>query len=308
MTAAVPLVLLLGVLAVAWAGLHQLVVAAGQRRALVERTALDEVEARASRLMSRLDARLRRTEPGRRLARRLAGAGVPFTAAQFGLGVTAAAALVFVLARTVVAPLFAALLAAGTVRMGWAWVKRKQDQRREVFVNQLPEVARVLSNAASAGLAIRTAIEMAAAELADPAATEMRLTAESLRLGRSVDEALEDLEARLPSRELGVLVSTLVIQHRSGGGLVSALRNMADTLDDRKDLRREIRTLMAGSVFTGYVVVLIGVGTLVLLNTISPGLLDQMTSSGVGRLAFLASGSLYAVGLLLIRRMTRIEA
>lgn len=298
---------LLATLVLACIGFWNLMLGARQRRALVARTALDEVEAKASRVLVRLDAHVRRTRLGGRLAVRLAAAGVPFTATEFALLVAGLATAAFMVADVLLARLLAPLASLAAVRGCWGWVRHKQAQRQEVFIGQLPEVARVLSNAASAGLALRTAIEMAAAEVDEPAATELRYAAESLRLGRSVEQALTDLEARLPSRELGVLVSTLVIQHRTGGGLVSALRNMAETLDARKDLRREMRTLMSGSVFTGYIVAAMGVGTLFLLNLLSPGLLDQVTTSGVGRLALVFSGTLYAVGLILIRRLTRIE-
>ena len=47
---------------------------------------------------------------------------------------------------------------------------------------------------------------------------------------------------RLPSREVAVLVSTLLVSARSGGSLVTALRDIADTLEARKETRREVRT------------------------------------------------------------------
>ena len=59
-------------------------------------------------------------------------------------------------------------------------------------------------------------------------------------------------------------MTTLVIQQRAGGDTVRALNELSGTLDARKDLLREIRTLLSGSVFTSYVVAGIGVGAIVL--------------------------------------------
>jgi tight adherence protein B len=174
-------------------------------------------------------------------------------------------------------------------------------------VAQLPELARVLSNAASAGLAIRSAVEMAALELDDPAGSELRRVSEELRVGQPIDLALANLEERMPSREVGVLVGTLVIQHRAGGSLVTSLREMSHTLDARQELRREVRTIMAGAVFTSYVVIVMGLGSLLMLNSINPGILDKMTSRPVGQAALGLAAALYSVGFLLIRRTTRIE-
>lgn len=293
--------------ALASAGVWTVASGAALNLSIAERSAFDQSEDAAASLRARLDGRCRRTRFGRRLTARLEAAGVDLLAVDY-LGLAATAALVsFVVVRALTSVVPALIAAAAVARGTWWWVQYKQRKRRDVFVAQLPEVARVLSNSASAGLAMSTALSLAAGELDDPAATEMRLMAESMRVGQSVEAALEELGRRLPSRELAVLVNTLVIQHRSGGGLVGALREMAETLEARKELKREIRTIMSGSVFTGYLVAAMGAGTLLVFNLISPGLLDKMLTSGVGQLALTISGALYGVGFLLIRKTVRIE-
>jgi tight adherence protein B len=294
-------------LVIALAGVAQLLSAQSERNALASRSAISQGESRLEQLQGRLDARLRHSRFGSRLALRLTAAGVELGLLGFVLAAGGAALLGFVIARLVLPAWLALVVAAGCVRASWGWVARKQRQRNERFISQLPELARVLSNAASAGLAIRTALDMAAGELDEPAGTEMRFVAEELRIGQSIDGALENLGRRMPSRELGVLVTTIVIQHRTGGSLVTALRDMSDTLEARKDLRREVRTLMSGAVFTSYLVAAMGVGTVVLLNAITPGALHKMTSSFAGQVAFVVAASLYALGFFLIRRTTSID-
>lgn len=278
-----------------------------QRQALINRSALDLVEARASRLRSRLNVRLRRTGYGRWLQSRIDRSGVVVSVADLSLLLAGGALATYLLASRLVAPLFALILAAGAVRGGLAYLDRKQAQRRELFVSQLPEVARVLSNGASAGLALRSAIAMAGDDLAEPAGGELRQITDQMSLGVSVEDALLDLERRLPSRELSVLVRTLVIQARAGGAVVSALRGMAETLDARKELRREVRTVLSGSVFTSYIVLFIGVGALLMLNLITPGLLHTLTTQLPGQIALVVSISMFSFGYLLIRRVTKIE-
>ncbi len=72
-----------------------------------------------------------------------------------------------------------------------------------------------------------------------------------------------------------MLVGTLVISSRSGGSLISALRDIASTLEDRKELKREVRTLLTQATYTGYLVVAMGIGLLFLLNALHPGLLQD---------------------------------
>ena len=77
-------------------------------------------------------------------------------------------------------------------------------------------------------------------------------------------------------------MTTIAIQQRAGGDTVRALGELAATLDARKDLRREVTTLLSGVVFTSYVVAGIGGGTILLLNVMSPGVTKEMTSSLIG--------------------------
>ena len=90
--------------------------------------------------------------------------------------------------------------------------------------------------------------------------TEIARVTREVQLGASLDEALAHLEHRLPGRELSVLVGTLIIAQRSGGSLITALRNISETLEDRKELNREIRTVLTQVTYTGYLVAALGVG------------------------------------------------
>jgi tight adherence protein B len=223
------------------------------------------------------------------------------------VGVIGAGTLFAVILHPLVGTL-GGFVVVGTTWLGTnRWLEGRRQKRLEAFVGQLPDVARVLSNAASAGLALRSAIGMAARELNDPAGTELRTVADQLGLGRSLDQALEELAERLPSRELSVLVQTLVIQSRAGGALVSALLNIATTLEQRKELRREVRTAVAGAVFSSYAVVGIGAGAVLVMNLLSPGALDQLATTLIGRLVLAVALGLFAVGFVLIKRLTRIE-
>ena len=70
---------------------------------------------------------------------------------------------------------------------------------------------------------------------------------------------------------------------------------------------REIRTLLAGSVFTSYVVIGIGVATIVLLNVMSPGVMREMATTLPGIATLIFTGTLWAIAFVLIRRATRVE-
>ncbi len=293
-------------LVVFYVGLRELGVAVRDQRRL--ETAVLPDESRSGGLRwSTVDRQLMRLGWGRRLRETLEMSGVDVGPSKFlAASITLSLVLALLLARSLSLLLlpFGLLLGLQVTRL---YLRRAMNKRREAFISQMPELARTLSNATSAGLSVRTALAMAVDELADPARSEIRLVTDQLNLGASLDSALTTMERRLPSREAAILISTLIVSARSGGGLVTALRDIAGTLETRKETRREIRTVYAQAVATAYAVLLMGVGVLFLLDSVHEGTVDTMLREPLGQIALVVAGSIYAAGILVVRRMTRVE-
>jgi tight adherence protein B len=288
-------------------GLWQLILSWLDRSDLERRSELEKVEIEASRWRYRANASLERTRAGAWLATEISRAGADLKPLDL-LAAYLAAGLAGYLLLDWLGPVYLGLIGMAGGAFGVRqWLEAKRRARVEEFVAQLPEFARTLSNATSAGRSLLSALQLAADELSDPAATELRLVAEQLRIGASVDDALETLQRRLPSRELAVLVTTLVIQQRTGGDVVTALRDMAETLEARKDLRREVKTIVSGAVQTGYVTGAMGLGLILLMNLVYPGMIDTMARTTSGQVALLIAGSMYAAAFVVVRRMTNID-
>ncbi|MFJ7177201.1 type II secretion system F family protein [Streptomyces massasporeus] len=290
-------------------GLHSYATGKAQRQALVDRlSATGQVPVGGRRRNFRgIDRRLRRTRLGKKLELRLAATGLDVTPGEFFVAMLAMVASLWLIGQAALAPFFgppAGLLGIGVAVQFLNWQRQK---RIEKFINQLPEMARILANATQAGLALRTAIGMAAEEMEAPAGEELGKVSAQLAVGASMDDALGELADRLPSRELVVLVTTLVLSNRAGGQVVSALRNLTETLEERKETRREVRTQLSQVTMTSYAVPVLGVGSLFLMNGVKDGALDRMTGSPFGQAAVIIAFALYAVGFVLIRRLSRID-
>ncbi|MGW0773206.1 type II secretion system F family protein [Streptomyces sp. NPDC002835] len=281
-----------------------------QHQALVDRmsqTGPLAVAGGRRRRFAGLDRRLRRTRLGRRIERSLSATGLDLTTGEYAVYAAAALLALYFVVGSVFAPFFGLLAVLIGLWGAQGFLNWQRAKRTEAFINQLPELTRVLANATQAGLALRTAIGMAVEELDDPAREELRRVADQLALGRSLDDALGDLVERLPSRELTVLVSTLILSNRAGGTIVTSLRNLTDTLEERKETRREVTTLLSQVKVTAVAVPVLGLGFLLVISGMRDGALDAMTGALGGRLAVLVAAGLYALGFALINRLTRVR-
>jgi tight adherence protein B len=294
-----------GAAVVGLSGLWLLISSAARRSWIAQRGGLDM--RRRKRLDERLDDRLAGTHRGADLAAKLRSAGTELTPARFLL-LTLGAFFAAYLAAGLLFPRLIALFAGGLGVWGcFAWLGYRLDKRREQFVAQLPEVARLLSNGAAAGLSMPAALELTVREIEPPAREELQTVIDELTYGRSLDDSLASLQRRLPSREIAVLMTTLIIQQRAGGDVVRALQDLSDTLNTRRETLREMRTLMAGAVYTSYIVPLLGVVALLLLDAINSHTLQSMTTKPLGVVALIVAACMYTVGWVAIKRITRIE-
>lgn len=291
-----------------FAGVAQFAFVAADRRRIISGALQGTVKSEdpGSRF-ARLSRRFNRTRIGRYLERDLVLAGISYPPVVVFAGLVVATIAIPYLLAQLLAPVFALVGVVGGFVLLRIWLRRARDRRRERFIQQIPELARVLSNATNAGLSIVTAWVVAEAEMAEPAHTEIEQLNSAVRFGSSLEEAMLQLDRRLPAREVRVLMSTLVVCARSGGSLVKSLRDISFTLDERKEVRREIRTTLAQVRATNTLVAAMGIGMLFMLNAIQPGTVEKMTQNIIGQVALVVSFSLFAAGILIVRRMTRID-
>ncbi|CAN5876716.1 N/A [soil metagenome] len=248
------------------------------------------------------------TPLGQSVDERLRRAGIEGLLAGDAIMVSlAGAAAVYVFSVKLVTPLAALILAVALLITLHRYLNRLVRKRAEKFAEQLPDIARIMSNAAGAGIAIPNAVALAARELEEPAKSLLSYAVRQMEVGQTLAGAMEQLQERAPSRELAVLVSTLIIQQRAGGDVIEALREMSVNLEVRRDLKREVDAMMAGVRFTAFAVMGLGVAVLFVLETIQRGTLRRLTALPIGQVVLIVAFSLFAVGYTAMRRVSRID-
>lgn len=291
-------------------GLHSYSAGKAEREDLVDRLSMTgqvtTFQGRRRRFPG-VDRRLRKMRLGRSIERKIAVTGLDITPGEYLVYAVAGLIIIYAVMASVFASFFGLIAVVVGIWGANAFLNWQRTKRTTAFINQLPELTRILANATQAGLALRTAISMAADELDDPAGEELHKVADQLSVGHSLDDAMNELSERLPSRELTVLVTTLILSNRAGGTIVSSLRNLTETLEERKETRREVTTLLAQVKVTAIAVPILGLGFLLLINGMRAGALNDMTNATIGKIAVVISAGLYGLGFFLINRMTRVR-
>lgn len=183
-------------------------------------------------------------------------------------------------------------------------VRRNKYQER--MNDQLSDVCRLLANSLRAGLTLTQGIEMVAREIPQPAGMEFKRMARELQLGVSFDKALSDMEKRIPTRDFRIFAATLYIQRRAGGNLSEVLQEMAETLEDRRIVNQEIKTMTAEQRYVSILVPIMPIALVLMMNTMNKGFIDPLFSGfGLILLGVFIIGTILSY--VLVRKVTNIK-
>lgn len=190
------------------------------------------------------------------------------------------------------------------IRRGLFFVRKNKFQDR--MNSQLPEICRILANSTRSGMTLTQGIGIAAQELNEPAREEIQRLYGELQLGVNFNRALKNLQKRVPTREFQLFIASLLIQKQAGGNMHAVLDEMGQTLEERKLLLQEIKTMTAEQRFVAYIVPIMPVFLLLIMNSMNEGFIDPLFSGiGLILLAFFLAGTFLTF--FLVKKVTNIR-
>lgn len=134
-------------------------------------------------------------------------------------------------------------------------LKLLKKRRKNTIIQQLPDFLLNVSSAMSVGMGLNQAIELTSNEEGGPIKQEFDLFLNELRLGVSYDESLDNLNQRVDSIEMELVVSAMKISREVGGNLSAVLKRLSTTLRTKIEMEGKIKTLTAQGRMQGIVMV-----------------------------------------------------
>jgi tight adherence protein B len=259
---------------------------------------------KATRTSSWLDGILVRFPFGKAVQARILQANSSFSVG--GLILTSLGLLVLGSAITwLFAPVALIDIAAGAALSGlpYGMLSFKCRKRIDAFNAVLPEAIDMLARALRAGHSVVGALEMLGENAQQPAAFEFGEVFKQLNLGLSIRDALTQLLDRVPSPDLRVLVTAIMVQKDTGGNLVEILDRTVFVIRERLRIQGEIQVQTAQGRLTGWILSGLPVVMMVLLNLVNPGYSTILFHDPTGRKLIYLGLAMLVVGSVIIRRI-----
>jgi len=175
------------------------------------------------------------------------------------------------------------------------------------FNLQLTEALTGMSNALRAGFSIQQAFESIVSEGQDPIAQEFGVFLQQCRVGVHFEDALVNLEERVESEDLTLMVRSIEIARQTGGNLTEVFDQISETIRERTRIEGKIKSLTAMGRLQGIVVGLIPIFLLIIMTLLDPGMMMNFYTSVAGIATLVGVIFMVAIGFVVIRKIMNID-
>ncbi len=122
------------------------------------------------------------------------------------------------------------------------------------FTTKFPDAIELLVRGLRSGLPVTETLGVVANEVPGPVGVEFKQVTERIRIGRTMDESLQESADRLNTPEFNFFCITLAIQRETGGNLAETLSNLSDVLRKRAQMKLKIKAMSSESKASAYII------------------------------------------------------
>ena len=233
------------------------------------------------------------------IQRRIEAAGKKWAVRSFyiGSGITAAVPLIGLIAAGL--PLWMALIFA--IGAGLALPKLFLNfmgaRRIAQFVQRFPDAIELLVRGLRAGLPVAETMGAVASEIEGPVGSEFQAVSDRMKIGRTLEAALQETADRLGTAEFQFFVITLAIQRETGGNLAETLSNLSEVLRKRMQMKLKISAMSSESKASAYIIGCLPFAVFGMISFISPTYMagffadQRLMIAGLGGLIWMSIGA-----------------
>ncbi|WP_338241127.1 type II secretion system F family protein [Aurantiacibacter hainanensis] len=173
------------------------------------------------------------------------------------------------------------------------FIKRRTNN----FNAKFPDGIELLVRGLRSGLPVTETLGVVASEVPGPVGAEFRSVVERIKIGRTMEESLQETADKLGTAEFQFFVITLAIQRETGGNLAETLSNLADVLRKRAQMKLKIKAMSSESKASAYIVGSLPFIVFGLIYWINPSYIgdffvdDRLIVAGLGGVVWMSIGA-----------------
>lgn len=175
-------------------------------------------------------------------------------------------------------------------------LNRFVKKRTNAFTAKFADSMDLLVRGLRSGLPVSETITIVSQEVPGPVGEEFKLITDRMKVGKTMEDALQDTANRLAIPEFNFFCITLAIQRETGGNLAETLANLSEVLRKRAQMKLKIRAMSSESKASAYIVGSLPFFVIGLISVVNPKYIgnflvdERLMVAGIGGAIWMAIG------------------
>ena len=182
-----------------------------------------------------------------------------------------------------------------------------RKKRSERFEEQLVDAIAVMSSAIRAGFSFQSSLQAVAESSDEPAKSEFNTLFNEIRLGAKIEDALKNLSDRIPSKDVEIFCTALIVQSTIGGNILLVLSNISQTIRARLKIKKDIKAKTASGKMSGYIVGALPIILFIYLYIVNPSYVTPFISTSTGKIVLAIGAVMIFIGFVVIHKIVDIK-
>lgn len=189
------------------------------------------------------------------------------------------------------------------------WLQRQKTfKRSKILEAQFTHALLMLSASLRAGMNLHTSLQQLSQVTPSPLRAELLYILNEQRIGTNLDTALENVSQRIPSANINMALSMMQIAQNSGGPLANALEKIAQTMRHQITMHDKVNALTAQGRLQGKILSFLPCLLMLVLQLIEPEAMNALWLTTSGWITLSIIFSLQILGIIAIKRLTRLDS
>lgn len=195
--------------------------------------------------------------------------------------------------------------------LGWQMPKvimtNLWEKRCSRLVDQMVDGMTIMGNGIKAGQSLTQSMERVVENMSGPLPQEFGLILNKVRLGMSVEEALNEFGERIPRQDVQMFVTAVVILKETGGNMAETFGTIVSTVRERQKVEKKIEAMTAQGNMQAIIVTMVPLILLGVFLAVDPNYVMPLFTTPLGWVCLTFIVSLQIIGLVIMKKIVTIK-
>lgn len=181
------------------------------------------------------------------------------------------------------------------------------ERRCSRLVDQMVDGMTIMANGIKAGQSLTQSMERVVENMSGPLPQEFGLVLNKVRLGMSVEDALNEFGERIPRQDVQMFVTAVVILKETGGNMAETFQTIVTTVRERQKVEKKIEAMTAQGNMQAIIVTLVPLILLGVFLALDPNYVMPLFTTPLGWVCLTLIVTLQIIGLVIMKKIVTIK-